>query len=228
MIAPREAFATGHNIAYVSSYFDQVIFAERLAAQDSEACQKHATQMVNKLQKVGANFSLRLRQVEQVAAQLKIKGMDLPTIPPEYQKWVSSIHPEIMSQWEKDGFHGWLYLMGYAIGELRNGLIVLLLSMDFQTQLGLNCSKTIAAMPNRLTEAMERWGMSAVRLKPHVEYADFTQKFYTVYPLIQHIIEGLNDEELSVGILLVRIQTVLPELAKIEKEAVILPSALKS
>ena len=50
-----ESFLLGHHLSYTSCYFEQVLFAERLAIQNEEHCQKHSKEMIEKLKAIVIN-----------------------------------------------------------------------------------------------------------------------------------------------------------------------------
>lgn len=225
LLGELESFLLGHHLSYTSCYFEQVLLAERLALQNEEPCQKHSKEMIEKLKAIGPNFSLRIRFVQNQVQRLNIPMIDAPSIPPHYQKWISTLHPQIVQFYPEESIEGWLFVLGNAFGELRCGLIVLLLSLDFQTQLGLNCSKTIQVMPKRLQDSCEKAAQAIQFLEERKSTRHLCNILQQPLSLIWNIQRGLQNGDQSIASILIQIQAILPEIAQIENpQHVQLPS----
>ena len=148
--------------------------------------------------------------------RLNIPMVDAPGIPPQYQKWISTLHPQIAQCYPEESIEGWLFVLGNALGELRCGLIVLLLSLDFQTQLELDCSKTIQMMPMRLQKSCEKAAQAVSTLQERKINQTYLRKNSTPLSLIWNIQRGLSKGDQSVANILIQIQALLPELSEIE------------
>jgi hypothetical protein len=222
-----ESFLIGHHLSYIGCYFEQVLLAERLAIQNDEVCQQHSVQMIEKLKAIGPNFSHRIRFVQQQIVQLDISAQNSPSIPPEYQKWISSLHPQIISNYSDESVEGWLFALGNALGELRCSMIVLLLSLDFQTQLKLDCSKTIQLMPKKIRESCEKTQHSVAFLQKLQSTKHICKKIQNQISLIWNVQRGLEKEDQSIANILIQIKAILPELSKVENPQYnLLPSRL--
>ena len=211
-----ESFLVGHHLSYIGSYFEQVLLAERLATQNDETCQQHSMQMIEKLKTIGPNFSHRIRFVQQQVTHLQITPPKAPTIPPEYKNWLTTIHPQIVANYTEESVEGWLFVLGNALGELRCSLIVLLLSLDFQAQLNLDCSKTIQMMPKRIRESCEKTQNAVAFLQKIQSAKHICAKIQNQIALMWNIQRGLEKGDQSIANILILIQATLPELSKIE------------
>ena len=157
MISATDAFSCGHNLSYSASYFDQVLFAAKLANHQTPNAGDHANRMIEKLQQVAPNFARRIQDVEHIAAKANLSKQTIPTLPPEYYPWVQTRHGEFLEFWPADDIRGALFVIGHAIGEIRNGLIIHNLSLDFEKNLQIKGEKVRGSIPNRMEETMERW-----------------------------------------------------------------------
>ena len=64
-------------------------------------------------------------------------------------------HSAFVHFWPAKADEGWVFMLGHSIGELRNGLIVLTLLLDFESNLSIEPAG-IDRIPERLTAAVER------------------------------------------------------------------------
>ena len=156
-ISEQQAFLTGHNLSYSAVYFDQVLLAARLANEKKDHATLHANKMIDSLQHVGANFAHRLQQVEGTAKAANLPVRQLPTLPPEFYPWANARHKEFLDFWPATNPAGCLFVIGHALGELRNGLIISNLTMDFAKNLQLDFSAQQASLPNRLRDSLKRF-----------------------------------------------------------------------
>ena len=224
--APREAFAAGHNIAYAGSYFDQVLMAARLGESGKPDAQEHSLNMVRHLQQIGANFAGRLKHVGQIAQEAGLRSQQLPAMPEQYRPWASSIHQEFLGIWTLADECGWLFAAGFSIGELRNGLVVLQLCLDFQIHFKLDCSKELGVIPRRLYQAMERWAESSARLEGSEHSAALLSRHRELRPRLAALLSGLEKGEETAAGLAQGARSLLEQLAAAETEdAAALPSA---
>ena len=156
-ISPQQAFTAGHNLSYSAVYFDQVMLAARLAnAKDSKAT-AHANRMIDSLKQVGGNFARRLQQVEHVAKSANFSQRTIPALPPEFYRWANIRHQEFLEFWPATNSVGCMFVIGHSLGEMRNGLIIANLTMDFAKNLQLDFTSQQASIPNRLLEAVKRF-----------------------------------------------------------------------
>ena len=123
--APREAFIAGHNIAYTAAYFDQVLFAARLANQTEQSAKDHSAKMIHMLQQIGRNFADRMKHVNLIAQEAALPQRPLPALPPDFYPWANLTHKDFIDLWAINDPAGCLFAIGHAVGEIRNGLIVL-------------------------------------------------------------------------------------------------------
>ena len=156
LISKSQAFITGHNLSYCAVYFDQVLLAARLA-NSSEQAKEHADKMIASLQRVGANFAARLQTVEATAKAANLTARNLPALPPEFYQWAQLRHTELLQFWPATDVGGCLFVIGHALGELRNGLIIANLTMDFTRNLQMDFSAQQQSVPLRLQEALIRY-----------------------------------------------------------------------
>ena len=156
-ISEQQAFLTGHNLSYCAVYFDQVMLAARLANAQNPSATTHANNMIASLKRVGANFVHRLQQVERTAQVANLSQQSIPTLPPEFYPWADTRHKEFLDFWPATNPAGCLFVVGHAIGELRNGLIITNLTIDFAKNLQLDFSAQQASLPKRLQDSLKRF-----------------------------------------------------------------------
>lgn len=156
-ISEQQAFLTGHNISYCAVYFDQVMLVARLANAQNPSATTHANNMIASLKRVGANFVHRLQQIERTAQVANLSQQSIPTLPPEFYPWADTRHKEFLDFWPATNPAGCLFVVGHAIGELRNGLIITNLTIDFAKNLQLDFSAQQASLPKRLQDSLKRF-----------------------------------------------------------------------
>lgn len=156
-ISAHNAFTTGHNLSYSAVYFDQVMLAARLANAKEKKATIHANRMIESLKRVGANFAGRLQQVDNTAKSANFSQRSIPTLPPEFYPWANIRHQEFLEFWPATNPVGCLFVIGHALGELRNGLIISNLTMDFAKNLQLDFSVQQASLPKRLQDSLKRF-----------------------------------------------------------------------
>lgn len=157
-ISQKDAFQAGHNLSYSAVYFDQVLLAAKLANVKTENATRHANKMIESLQKVGPNFAKRLQQVERVSKLANFSERQIPALPPEFYPWANIRHQEYLELWPATNNTGCLFVIGHALGEFRNGLIIANLTMDFGKHLNIDLSSQMNAVPKRLLDADTRFG----------------------------------------------------------------------
>lgn len=156
-ISQKEAFLSGHNLSYSAVYFDQVLLAAKLANAKTESGTRHANNMIDSLKKVGPNFAHRLQHVEAMAKRANFSAQQIPALPPEFYPWVNVRHQEFLEFWPATNDTGCIFVIGHAVGELRNGLIIANLAMDFGKHLHMDFSNQLASIPKRLLESISRF-----------------------------------------------------------------------
>ena len=157
VISPKQAFSTGHNISYSAVYFDQVMLAAKLANTQNTSAKEHANRMIDSLKQVGPNFALRLQMVERTAKDATLPVRSIPALPPEFYPWAAARHQEFLEFWSATNDAGCLFVIGHALGELRNGLIIANLTMDFSKNLELDFTAQQSTIPKRLQDALTRF-----------------------------------------------------------------------
>ncbi len=187
LISAPQSFAAGHNLSYCAVYFDQVLLAAKLANAENAKASGHAQQMIASLKKVGGNFAKRLQQVDACAQLAKLSDQPLPALPPEFYPWVNTRHAEFLQHWSATDPHGCLFVIGHALGELRNGLIIANLTLDFSHNLGLDFSTQIGEIPKRLSEAM-------TRLERGVQILENLSPPHSSTELLRPIVNGLRPQ----------------------------------
>ena len=226
ILAPREAFMAGHNIAYTGSYFDQVLLAEKLSARSEEKVRKHVEKMVGVLKHTGESFALRLRHVRLIAKEAGLADRKLPALPLEYRAWVPEIHRNFIGLWSMEHVEGWLFSMGFSVGEIRNALIVLLLCFDFHVNLSVDMLADIKRIRKQLLAAIKRWQQSAEHLASWELGEAFSERSNKLMPILAKLLAQLDESDRSLAGLIPLIQYLLTELAAIEKkEVVALPTS---
>ena len=182
VISEKEAFKTGHNLGYTAVYFDQVLLAAKLASSKDEEPKKHAQNMIENLQRVGGNFAQRLQFIHSTAEKANFPARPLPTIPTEFHPWVQTMHLSFLEFWPATDPVGCLFVIGHAIGEIRNALIIGNLSIDFEENLKMELQSQRKNIPLRLGETTERFNRAILileNLQPQPPYATFLRSFYT-------------------------------------------------
>lgn len=182
IISNHDAFLTGHNLSYSAVYFDQVLLAAKLSNTSAPDAQQHAQQMITSLQRVGGNFAQRLQLINAVAGMANLSERALPTVPPEFYPWANHRHLEFLEFWPATNVAGCLFVIGHAIGEIRNGLIISNLTLDFETHLAVSGKRQRAAVPNRIREALTRWNQATqilAALDEPLQWLELLQQMHT-------------------------------------------------
>ena len=170
---PQQIFIVGHNLGYVGSYFDQVILASQMERSTAPAAKEHVQNMVGNLKKVAPNFVNRLRQIELIASELGLPKRALPALPAEYREWAPLIHIDFMKQWSESDIEGWLFGHAFAMGELRNLLIVLMVGIDLQANFSVDYKEQLKTLILRSKDIMMRYEHTALRLESDERFRFF-------------------------------------------------------
>jgi len=218
--APREAFVAGHNIAYTATYFDQVLFSARLANTGDPVALEHSNQMVTVLQKMGPKFADRMKHVKLIAEETGLPTRQLPSLPPDFYPWANLVHKDYLEIWKDVDPAGCMFAIGHALGEIRNGLIVLNLCIDFQQHLKLDCSKELQRMPPRLNEALQRWDTASQLIAEHPINQRCKALLTAISGKTQTVLGLLKDPDSGWKLLPGLLQKILPLLAKAEHDIV--------
>ncbi len=212
---PMQCFIAGHNLSYVGSYFDQVLLAAELERSAHPKAKEHIKSMIAVLQKVAPNFVHRLKEVAQVAQYCDLPKRKLPAHPPDYKDWAPRVHMDFLEVWDIDDLNGWLFGHAFAVGELRNLLIVLLISMDFQINFDIHTTDRLKVILERGKETLSRYELSALRLEGSRQFDIFYEKSLELAPLFLQLLEMKGDAIAFFA----KSQTLLASFAEIEKEA---------
>ena len=213
---PKQSFLVGHNLGYVGSYFDQVLLASQMSRLTDPKSQEHTKNMVANLQKVAPNFVQRLRFIQECAKRCGLTERKLPALPDEYKQWAPKIHMEFMELWSIEDDEGWLFAHAFAVGELRNLLIVLLVSMDLKANFAIQNKDQIALIIKRGVETLNRYEQTALRLEKHEIYQFFYDKSLFHGASLRQL---LNMQDSAIEFF-ARAQRLIAEFAKIEHEAI--------
>lgn len=190
VISSKEAFIVGMNISYCATYFDQVLFAAKLANLNTSSSKMHADKMIASIQNMGANFAKRLKEIDQVRGKANFEQIDIPSLPPEYYPWAQSTHESFLEFWPLDDPQGALFVIGHAIGALRNGLILINLSLDFQNNFAIDASTTLQKVPQRVQLSIEKWDR-ALKILLHLPQLDMQTTQAT--QMLQQLLSGLRE-----------------------------------
>lgn len=218
-LSPQQAFQTGHDLAYCATYFDQVLFASRLANQKEELPRQHSEKMIKMLQKVGPNFAKRLQAIDKSCKTLDMPTLKLPALPPDFYPWVTVRHTHFIEHWEATDPVGIVFVLGHCLGELRNGFIIANIAIDFEKNIGLDCQRELQNIPSRLRNILERWQQAEILLQDATIKALFgsvSTLLKTKLPTIINLLELPTIEEKSMA--QVVLQKVLQILSHSERE----------
>jgi hypothetical protein len=226
-ITPKEAFIAGHNLAYSVAYFDQVLMTARLSSDENKERQEHGRNMVERIQQIAPNFAGRIKVISEIAADHSIEVGTLPSTPQEYRHWAPLIFQKFTETWTLEDTEGWCFLMGHAIGELRSGLIISSMGLDFQIHLKMDFSKSISGFMAAFPEMLGRWE-DAVLKNLTTPWGDAFMKRYTdLSPAFDaiHQTQQVSDPRKEL-LLLQLMRSIVAQLAKIEQDEMnYLPSA---
>ena len=223
---PRESFMAGHNLSYCVTYFDQVLMASRLADSDNEIAKDHSGKMVEQLQKVAPHFVARLRHVQKIAHDHGLDVGKLPAVPKDYRRWAPLVFEKFTSTWSVDDTDGWFFILGHALGELRSGIIIVSMSIDFHQNLELSFQNSISAFMETFPTMVENWENAILRLLNTPFGHNFLEKYQALSPAFDaiHQIKHLPVEQTAETLLPV-LRHLSAQLARIElNEASGLPS----
>ena len=212
---PTTSFIVGHNLGYVGSYFDQVLLATRLSHITDTKAKEHTQQMVANLQRVAPNFVQRLRVIASTAEQCGFTKRPLPGLPAQYKEWAPKIHMDFMELWSIKDMEGWIFAHAYSIGELRNFLIVLLVSMDLQVNFSLDFKRELSTLLKNGAETLTRYEQSALRLEAFEAYRIFYEQSLFHAPLLSQILQ-MKDPAIE---FFASAQKLISSFAKVEREA---------
>ena len=184
-ISQQQAFIAGHNLSYCAVYFDQVMLAARLANAKENKAIAHANHMIESLKRVGANFAGRLQQIEQTAKSANLSERSIPALPPEFYPWANMRHQEFLEFWPAANPAGCLFVVGHSLGELRNGLIISNLTMDFAKNLQLDFSAQQEELPSRLHDSLKRFEQA-------IQILESLPSDISVLSLLRPFFDGIN------------------------------------
>jgi hypothetical protein len=202
------------------------MFAARLGETGKDDAQEHSLAMIKHLQQIGANFAIRLKHVGKIAEEAGLRDRELPAMPGQYRPWASGIHQDFLGLWSVADEVGWLFAAGFSIGELRNGLVILQLCLDFQIHFRLDCSKELQEIPKRLLRAEHRWTESCSRMGGAAYCAPIVGRHREIRPGLLALLAGLGEGAGTAATLAAGSRSLLGQLASIEmEEAARLPSA---
>ena len=214
--SPLQCFVAGHNLGYVGSYFDQVLLAAQVERSNHPKAKEHTKNMIANLQRVAPNFVQRLREVSQIADFCGLPQRKLPAHPDEYKEWAPKIHMDFLEIWDIDDLNGWLFGHAFSLGELRNLLIVMLVSMDLQVNFNMDNTQRFAFMLKRATDILHRYEHSALRLEGHEHFDRYYSHSLRCTPLLNDLLQ-MKDEAIA---FFGKAQKLLSTFAKLEKESV--------
>ena len=214
---PQQIFIVGHNLGYVGSYFDQVILASQMERSTDPKAKEHVQNMVGNLKKVAPNFVSRLRQIELISSQIGLPKRPLPALPAEYREWAPQIHIDFMKLWSEEDVEGWLFGHAFALGEIRNLLIVLMVGIDLQANFSIDYKEQLKILLLRSKDIMMRYEHSALRLENDTRFRFFYDTTLECSPKLRKALQ-LNEEAV---VFFASAQKLLAELANQEKEAVL-------
>ena len=214
--SPLQSFVAGHNLGYVGSYFDQVLLAAQVERSTHPKANEHTQNMIANLQRVAPNFVQRLREIAQVADFCGLPKRKLPAHPDEYKEWAPKIHMDFLEIWNIDDLNGWLFGHAFALGELRNLLIVMLVSMDLQVNFSIDNTQRFTFMLQRSQDILSRYEHSALRLEGHEHFDRYYSHSLLCTPLLNDLLQ-MKDEAIA---FFGKAQKLLGMLAKLEKESV--------
>jgi hypothetical protein len=107
---------------------------------------------------------------------------ELPTVPPEFYPWANHRHLEFLEFWPATNVAGCVFVIGHAIGEIRNGLIISNLTLDFETHLSVSGKRQRAAVPDRIRAALKRWDQAIqilTALEEPLPWLDLLKQLHT-------------------------------------------------
>ena len=214
--SPLQCFVAGHNLGYVGSYFDQVLLAAQVERSSHPKAKEHTKNMIANLQHVAPNFVQRLREIAQIAELCGFLKRPLPAHPNEYKEWAPKIHMDFLDIWDVDDLHGWLFGHAFSLGELRNLLIVMLVSMDLQVNFQIDNTQRISFMLQRSKDILARYEHSALRLEGHTHFDSYYTHSLACVPLLNDLLLMKDEAVPFFG----KAQKLLGMLAKIEKKSV--------
>ena len=214
--SPLQSFVAGHNLGYVGSYFDQVLLAAQVERSPHPKAKAHTQNMIANLQKVAPNFVQRLREISQVAEFCGLPKRTLPAHPDEYKQWAPKIHMDFLEIWDVDDLNGWLFGHAFSLGELRNLLIVMLVSMDLQVNFQIDNTQRFSFMLQRSKDILSRYEHSALRLEGHEHFDQYYSHTLVSIPLLHDLLLMKDDAIAFFG----KAQKLLGMLARVEKESI--------
>ena len=109
----------------------------------------------------------------------------LPALPPDFYPWANQRHQEFLEFWPATHVGGCLFVIGHAIGEIRNGLIIANLTLDFEAHLGVDGNRQRDSIPPRMIGALNRWNKA-------LQIIETTQANSEVVTLLKTLVDGLE------------------------------------
>ena len=161
-----------------------------------------------------------MKHINLIAKEAKLPQRTLPTLPPEFYPWANLVHKDFLELWTVADPAGCCFAIGHALGEVRNGCIVLNLALDFQTNLDLDCTKELQDIPPRLKQALQRWAV-AQQILGENSVGSLSKRLLEGLQAQIQTIEQLTEDQIKGWPLLQSVlQRLLPMLATAEPEII--------
>ena len=161
MTTLQEAFLVGCHITSTGIYFNQAVLAVDLGNHPDEEVQQQATFWIEHLKDIGPNFAQIIQITNYIANQAGMSEISSPTVPEEYPDWANQLHEGFMMSFGEEDIERYLYLYGFAMGEVMTSISVLCATMDFSLRYNIPYEDQILSNLKEIPDLLTRWNQIA-------------------------------------------------------------------
>ena len=157
----QEAFLVGCHVTSTGIYFNQAVLAVDLSNHPEEDLQQQSTFWIEHLKEIGPNFAQIIQVSNYIATQSEISEISSPTTPEEYPLWANNLHKGFMEHFGEEDIERYLYLYGFAMGEVMTNVSVLCATMDFKIRYNVDYDEQILSNLKEIPDLLTRWNQIA-------------------------------------------------------------------
>ena len=161
MTTLQESFLVGCHVTSTGIYFNQAVLAVDLSNHPEEEIKQQSTFWIEHLKEIGPNFAQLIQITNYIAKKSGLTDISSPSEPEEYPKWANDLHEGFMKRFEEEDIERYLYLYGFAMGEIMTSVSVLCATMDFKRSYGVPYDDQIIANLQDLPDVLSRWNQIA-------------------------------------------------------------------
>ena len=161
MTTLQVSFLVGCHITSTGIYFNQAVLAVDLSNHPEEDLRQQSTFWIEHLKEIGPNFAQIIQITNYIATQSNMSELTSPTVPEEYPEWANELHQGFMEHFGEEDIERYLYLYGFAMGEVMTNVSVLCATMDFKLRYDVSYDDQILSNLKEIPDLLTRWNQIA-------------------------------------------------------------------